>query len=102
MWAHGKTIRKQHELCESIEQEISQHQVQVKDMPRIAGQLEMEKNVLRGVRDSLQKFIEFNQDFGTVFATSGYRISTRIGCSIDWALVDVPFARRGENKVHIC
>ncbi|KAI9762376.1 MAG: hypothetical protein M1840_001269 [Geoglossum simile] len=68
-------------------------------MPWTVRDLEKTEDVLHRARDNLQKASDFDRPFGTVFATSGYKISPRIGCSLDWALVDVESIRLGENKI---
>ncbi|KAI9773303.1 MAG: hypothetical protein M1839_002163 [Geoglossum umbratile] len=40
----------------------------------------------------------FDSKFGTIHATSGFLISKRRNCSVDWALVEVDKHRQGSNK----
>jgi hypothetical protein len=44
---------------------------------------------------------EFDPDFGIVLATSGYKISKRRNCSIDWGLAEVKDNRIGNNEASI-
>jgi len=43
--------------------------------------------------------MEFDTDFGIVLATSGYKISKRSNCSIDWGLAEVKESRVGNNEI---
>jgi hypothetical protein len=41
----------------------------------------------------------FDSKFGTIHASSGFLISKRRNCSVDWALVEVDKNRQGGNQV---
>jgi len=97
--AHERDIKDLEKTCEDLEREVNQLQGEVEYKPWIARDLEMAKNVYRRTHSELQTVLNFDHHFGTVFATSGCKISTRLGYSLDWALVDVQNTRQGENKV---
>ncbi|KAI9759457.1 MAG: hypothetical protein M1840_003267, partial [Geoglossum simile] len=98
--AHGKYMREQHLSQESIKQDIRQLEEEIESKPRTTKRLERAKDTLHRVQNDFQTALEFDRHCGTVFATSGYTSSTRIGCALDWALVDVQSTRRGGNEVH--
>ncbi|KAI9784443.1 MAG: hypothetical protein M1839_002099 [Geoglossum umbratile] len=72
---------------------------QVEYEPWRVRELEMMEDMVRITSNKLQTALDFDPHFGTVFATSGYKISATRRCSLDWALVDISDTRRGENKV---
>jgi hypothetical protein len=95
----AENIRRQHQACENWERRVHQLQEEIEYKPWMAGELKMMENSLPMIRNDLQKALEFDHHFGTVFATSGYKTSTSLGCSLDWALVDVEYTRQCKNKV---
>ncbi|KAI9860889.1 MAG: hypothetical protein M1813_005567 [Trichoglossum hirsutum] len=78
---------------------VKELQEEVEYKPWKARNLEVAENSFRISGNELKKALDFDHHFGTVFATSGYKISTTLRCALDWALVDVQYTRRGENKV---
>jgi hypothetical protein len=96
---HEDNVKALGGLYKSTQREVNHTEEQIESKPWIVKELEVRKDVLHRVLVNLQNF---NRHFGTLFATSGYRISTRIECALDWALVDVENARLGENRVHTC
>ncbi|KAI9769452.1 MAG: hypothetical protein M1839_003666 [Geoglossum umbratile] len=78
---------------------VKELQEEVKYKPWKARDLEVPENAFRIIGDELQKALDFDHHFGTVFATSGYKISTTLQCAPDWAPVDIQYTRQGENKV---
>ncbi|KAI9861192.1 MAG: hypothetical protein M1813_005365 [Trichoglossum hirsutum] len=97
--ARERDIKDLEKTCEDLEREVYQLQEEVEDRPWMARNLEMAENVYRTAHSELQTVQNFDHHFGTVFATSGCKISRRLGCSLDWALVDVRNTRQGENRV---
>src|SRR5579862_345594 len=81
------------------ERDIKELQEEVEFKPWKARNLEVAERSFRISGNELKKALDFDHHFGTVFATSGYKTSTTLQCSLDWALVDVQDTRRGENKV---
>ena len=53
------------------------------------------------LENQLRDEMEFDTDFGIVLATSGYKISKRSNCSIDWGLAEVKESRVGNNEASI-
>jgi hypothetical protein len=97
--ARERDIKDLEKTCEDLEREVYQLQGEVEYKSWMARNLEMAENVNRTTHSELQTVHNFDHYFGTVFATSGCKISTRLGCSLDWALVNVRNTRQGENKV---
>ncbi|KAI9780085.1 MAG: hypothetical protein M1839_007069 [Geoglossum umbratile] len=78
--AQAEYVEEQYRWCETVEQEVYQLQEEVEGKPRIVKELEIVEDIPCKVCNDLQKVIDFDHHFGTVFATSGYKTSTRIGC----------------------
>ncbi|KAH0551620.1 hypothetical protein GP486_007161 [Trichoglossum hirsutum] len=96
---HNGNISRLRNSCERFERDIYQFQGQVGSEPGVARDLEMTRHALQRQRSNLQSTRDFDTHFGTVVATSGYRKSEKSACSLDWALVDVQYTRRGRNEV---
>ena len=99
--AREQDIKDMEKECENLEREVNQLQGEIEYKPSMVRNLEMAETVYHMTHSELQTALNFDHHFGTVFATSGCKISTRLGCSLDWALVDVRNTRQGENKVYL-
>ena len=86
-------------MCEDHERRVYQLQEEAEYKPWTVRELEVAENILHTVRNDLQKALDFDHYFGTVFATLGYKTLTSLRCALDWALVDVQATRRGEGNV---
>ncbi|KAH0558345.1 hypothetical protein GP486_004993 [Trichoglossum hirsutum] len=96
---HIEYVRDKHRSCQLLKQDVIQLRDQVKSNPRVVGKLDVAEDLLRTGLNDLQRSRDFNLHFGTVATTSGYRKSTKIACSLDWALVDAQHTRQGRNEV---
>jgi hypothetical protein len=99
---HEDNVKELDGSYKSTQRKVNHTEEQIESKPWMVKELEVWKDLLHRVHVNLQKLTDFNRHFGTLFATSGYKISMRIECALDWALVDVENARRGENRVHTC